>query len=41
MASARPNRCLVNGSRELLESNDPNCEGRVSPGGPLAWAVTG
>ncbi|CAL9335429.1 hypothetical protein SUDANB120_00156 [Streptomyces sp. enrichment culture] len=41
VASAPLYRCLVNGSRELFESNDPNCEGQISPGGPLGYAVTG
>ncbi|MFD0267480.1 hypothetical protein ACFVGY_12905 [Streptomyces sp. NPDC127106] len=40
-ASAPVYRCLVNGSRELFESNDANCEGQIRPGGPLGYALTG
>ncbi|MFJ4094057.1 hypothetical protein ACIPYS_20960 [Kitasatospora sp. NPDC089913] len=33
-------RCLVNGVRELFESNDPNCEGQII-GGPHGYALLG
>ncbi|MFF5703564.1 hypothetical protein ACFY7H_13800 [Streptomyces sp. NPDC012794] len=40
VAGAPVYRCLVNQSRELSESNDPNCEGQIV-GGPLGHTVTG
>ncbi|MEU3600239.1 hypothetical protein ABZ714_16205 [Streptomyces sp. NPDC006798] len=33
-------RCLGNGTRELFESNDPNCEGHIV-GGPHGYSLIG